>query len=178
MKCCKIQKIQLCEVCEFCIYSVFVLWAESATTSGSKVVQFSHVIQKYTTCKLRKAIFSVFYRISKPNFGFCLILKGSCRLFCFFRRDQNCFYNASCPLIWSLKNFFFILFSQGFAPYPVGGHHMPVPVGLQSAAPPSHNQPPSPGNKHTSGTSTHSILIYNCFWIYYYETVANTLYIS
>ncbi|XP_028411002.1 uncharacterized protein LOC114533631 [Dendronephthya gigantea] len=42
-------------------------------------------------------------------------------------------------------------------PYPSGQHHvMPVPISLQGTAPPTHNQPSSPSNKHIS--AIHGVL--------------------
>ncbi len=56
------------------ILYVFVLCAEVLTTFGSKVVIFSARNTKiYKICKLRTAIFSAFYNISRPNFVILLI---------------------------------------------------------------------------------------------------------
>ncbi len=53
------------------ILYMFVLRAEVLTTFGSKVVIFSARNTKiYKICKLRTAIFSIFYNISRPNFVF------------------------------------------------------------------------------------------------------------
>ena len=58
---------------------MFALRAEIVTIFGSKMVTIS--ARKYTNiykiCKLRKAIFSVFYNISQPNFEILLILISS-----------------------------------------------------------------------------------------------------
>jgi hypothetical protein len=51
---------------------------------------------------------------------------------------------------------YFLCFSYPGAsqalPYSSPGHHMPVPISMQGTAPTTQNQPPSPGNKQTSGT--------------------------
>ena len=60
------------------ILCVFVLRAEVLTTFGSKVVVFSARNTKiYKICKLRTAIFSAFYNISRPNFVILLNLRCS-----------------------------------------------------------------------------------------------------
>ena len=74
---------------EFAILCIFVL---------RDCELLPHAIQKYKKiCKLGKAIFSVFYNISQPNFGICLILKGSFRDFSFSRLDKKYGYNSNCP---------------------------------------------------------------------------------
>ncbi len=66
---------------------IIVLRAEIATTFGSKMVAISARNTNEKTCKLCKAIFSVFYKISRPNFEILLFLKGSFREFCFLCLD-------------------------------------------------------------------------------------------
>ena len=57
------------------ILYVFVLCADVLTTFGSKVVIFSARNTKiYKICKLRTAIFSAFYNISRPNVVILLML--------------------------------------------------------------------------------------------------------
>jgi hypothetical protein len=57
---------------------------------GSKMVTVSaRNTNIYKICKLRKAIFSVFYNISQPNFTILLILISSLREFTFFCLDQK-----------------------------------------------------------------------------------------
>ena len=53
------------------IFCIIILRAEIVTTFGSKMV----------ICEIRKAIFSVFNKLSRPNFGILLPLKGSFREF-------------------------------------------------------------------------------------------------
>ena len=62
-----------------------VLRAKIATTFGLKMVTISTrntIIRKFAN--FPKAIFSVFYNISPPNFGILLLLRGSFRIFRFF----------------------------------------------------------------------------------------------
>ena len=60
------------------IFSLFVLRAEIVTIFGSKMVTIStRNINILKICKLRKAIFSVFYNILQPNFAILLILISS-----------------------------------------------------------------------------------------------------
>jgi hypothetical protein len=70
------------------IFSIFVLIrAEIVTIFGSKMVTISARrpnINILKICKLRKAIFSVFYIISQPNFAILLILISSLGEFTFF----------------------------------------------------------------------------------------------
>ncbi len=54
-------------------------------------------------CKLRKAIFPVFYNISPLNFGILLLLKGKkvfpgTSFFVWICLDQKLVYYANCPL--------------------------------------------------------------------------------
>jgi hypothetical protein len=49
----------------------------------------------YKTCELCKAIFFVFYSISRPNLGILLLLKASFREFCYFLLVQRLVYNAN-----------------------------------------------------------------------------------
>ena len=67
------------------IFYSSVLRAEIVTTFGSKMVTISTRSTKTENfCELRKAIFSVFYNISRLNLGILILLKGSFRevLFC------------------------------------------------------------------------------------------------
>ncbi len=73
---------------EFANFLIIVLRAEIATTFGSKMVTISArdtIIRKFAN--FAKAIFSVFYNITPPNFGILLLFeKGSFQEF-FFRLD-------------------------------------------------------------------------------------------
>jgi hypothetical protein len=72
------------------IFSIFVLRAEIVTIFGSKMVTISaRNTNLLKICKLRKAVFSVFYNISQPNFAILLILISSLREFTFFCLNQK-----------------------------------------------------------------------------------------
>ncbi len=58
---------------KFANFLIIVLRAEIVTTFGSNMVKIS---TRNTKLQLRQAIFPVFYKISRPNFGI-LLLKGS-----------------------------------------------------------------------------------------------------
>ncbi len=67
------------------LYYYSILRAEIAITFGSKMVAIStRDTRIYIICALRKAIFSVFYSISRPIFLILLLLKGFFREFRFF----------------------------------------------------------------------------------------------
>ncbi len=59
------------------IFSLLCIRAEIVTTFGSKMVAIS--ARNTIMRKLCKAIFSVFYKISRPNLEILLLLKGSLR---------------------------------------------------------------------------------------------------
>ena len=93
-------KLSLTKFANFLII-VLAIRAEIAITIGSKMVAISTrntKIQKI--CELRKAIFSVFHKISRPNFGILLLLEGSFGQFGIFWicLDQKLVYNGNCPL--------------------------------------------------------------------------------
>ena len=76
-KCCKAWKIDLRSLQ---ILYMLVLRAEIVTIFGSKMVTISaRNTNILKICKLRKAIFSVFYNISQPNFAILVILISSLR---------------------------------------------------------------------------------------------------
>ena len=78
---------------------MFVLRAEIVTIFGSKMVTISaRNINILKICKLRKAIFSVFYNILQPNFAILLILISSLQKFTFFCLNQKLVEHASCLL--------------------------------------------------------------------------------
>ncbi len=71
---------------KFANFLIIVLRAEIVTTFGSKMVPHVTQINK-KICELGKAIFSIFYNISPPNFGILVLLKSSFRELRFFRLD-------------------------------------------------------------------------------------------
>ena len=84
------------------LFYIIVLRAEIVTTFGSKMVTISTRNTKtYKVCELRKVIFSVFYNISRSNFGifttFERLLPGI-SFFVWICLDQKLVYNANYPL--------------------------------------------------------------------------------
>ena len=88
---------------------------------SSKMVTFSaRNTNVYKICKLRKAIFSVFYNISPPNFAILLILHPLSS--CSKRFRSSCVvrplvYYANCPLHTPDNFYFSFSFNESKTPH-------------------------------------------------------------
>ena len=90
------------------IFYIILLRAKIVTTFGSKMVTIStREYKNVENLRTSQGYISVFYNISRPNFGILLLLKGSFREFCFFVLicpDPKLVYDANCP--FKLDGFF------------------------------------------------------------------------
>jgi hypothetical protein len=88
------------------IFSMFVLRAEIVAIFEPKMVTISaRNTNILKICKLRKAIFSVFYNISQPNFALLLISLCSFELLCLIPFSLlRLKFSLTCKLSISLLN--------------------------------------------------------------------------
>ena len=88
------------------IFSMFVLRAEIVDIFEPKMVTISaRNTNILKMCKLRKAIFSVFYNISQPNFALLLISLCSFELLCLIPFSLlRLKFSLTCKLSISLLN--------------------------------------------------------------------------
>jgi hypothetical protein len=90
--CCKYRKYSLAKFAYFqyiCIRAVAI----SARNTNVLII-----------CKLRKAIFSVFYNISQPNFAILLILISSLREFTFFLLNSKISLTCKLSILYTFSH--------------------------------------------------------------------------
>ena len=102
-KCCNMRKVQLTKFANFLYYCIKLLPLPKMVKIATRNTNILKI------CELRKAIFSVFYKMSRLNFGILLLLVGSFREFRFcvwICLDKKLVYNqivyCSNPLKYSI----------------------------------------------------------------------------